>query len=140
MVEEVQRRLGSDPSAMCIRRETVSIPSARSARMGATHFLTKRLPDFAAEMSLHVPEYNLTRVTDIICRSTLVAANRTGRIPEVATLAAPPSAQIGGAQQTDAPANPDKKQRAELAAFKKRSRGQPVRRPRPPKRAEAILN
>jgi transposase len=32
------------------------------ARMGATHFLMKRLPRVATEMALHVLTYNLTRV------------------------------------------------------------------------------
>jgi hypothetical protein len=31
-------------------------------RMGATHFLMKRLPKVASEMALHVLAYNLTRV------------------------------------------------------------------------------
>jgi len=30
-------------------------------RMGATHFLMKRLPKVASEMALHVLAYNLTR-------------------------------------------------------------------------------
>jgi hypothetical protein len=32
-------------------------------RMGATHFLMKRLPKVATEMALHVLAYNLTRVS-----------------------------------------------------------------------------
>src|SRR5665213_1762522 len=35
-------------------------------RMGATHFLTKRLPNVATEMSLNVLAYNLTRVMNIV--------------------------------------------------------------------------
>jgi transposase len=35
-------------------------------RMGATHFLMKRLPKVATEMALHVLAYNLTRVMNII--------------------------------------------------------------------------
>ena len=35
-------------------------------RMGATHFLMKRLPKVAAEMALHVLAYNLTRVMNIM--------------------------------------------------------------------------
>jgi len=34
--------------------------------MGATHFLTKTLPQVAAEMALSVLAYNLTRVINII--------------------------------------------------------------------------
>ena len=34
--------------------------------MGATHFLTKTLPEVAAEMVLSVLAYNLTRVINIV--------------------------------------------------------------------------
>ena len=54
-----------------------SIPSARSKpRMGATHFLMKRLPRVPAEMALHVLAYNLTRVMNIIGIKSLIAAIR----------------------------------------------------------------
>jgi hypothetical protein len=44
------------------RRETVEHPfGTMKARMGATHFLTKRFPKVAAEMALSVRAYNLTR-------------------------------------------------------------------------------
>jgi hypothetical protein len=36
-------------------------------RMGATHFLMKRLPKVATEMALHVLAHNITRVMNIIC-------------------------------------------------------------------------
>jgi transposase len=45
-------------------------------RMGATHFLMKRLPKVAAEMALHVLAYNLTRVMNIIGVQPLLAAIR----------------------------------------------------------------
>jgi hypothetical protein len=35
-------------------------------RMGATHFLMKRLPNVATEMALNVLPYNLTRVINIV--------------------------------------------------------------------------
>src|SRR5208282_3207926 len=45
LVEEVQRRLDANPGAMRTRRETVEHPfGTLKARMGATHFLMKRLP------------------------------------------------------------------------------------------------
>ena len=44
------------------------------ARMGATHFLTKTLPNVAAEMALSVLAYNLTRVMNIIGIKPLIAA------------------------------------------------------------------
>jgi transposase len=44
------------------RRETVEHPFGTiKARMGATHFLMKRLPNVATEMSLHVLAHNFTR-------------------------------------------------------------------------------
>jgi hypothetical protein len=48
---------------MRVRRETVEHPFATlKMRMGATHFLMKRLPNVATEMALNVLSYNLTRV------------------------------------------------------------------------------
>ena len=45
------------------RRETAEHPFATlKMRMGATHFLMKRLPKVATEMALHVLAYNLLRV------------------------------------------------------------------------------
>ena len=35
-------------------------------RMGATHFLMKRLPKLATEMALHALAYNLTRVMNLM--------------------------------------------------------------------------
>ena len=62
LVEDVQRRLDENPDAMRQRRETVEHPFGTiKARMGATHFLMKRLPNVACEMALHVLAYNLTR-------------------------------------------------------------------------------
>jgi hypothetical protein len=46
------------------------------ARMGATHFLMKRLPKVATEMALHVLAYNLTRVMNIVGVGPLIAAMR----------------------------------------------------------------
>jgi transposase len=75
LVEEVQQRLDANPDAMRTRRETVEHPFGTiKARMGATHFLTKRLPNVAAEMALHVLAYNLTRVMNIVGRQRLIAA------------------------------------------------------------------
>jgi hypothetical protein len=45
-------------------------------RMGATHFLMKRLPKVATEMALHVLAYNLTRVINITGPQPLTAAIR----------------------------------------------------------------
>ena len=44
MLEAVQRRLDANPQAMRMRRETVEHPfGTLKMRMGATHFLMKRL-------------------------------------------------------------------------------------------------
>jgi DDE family transposase len=45
-------------------------------RMGATHFLMKRLQKVATEMALHVLAYNLTRVMNIMGSQPLMAAIR----------------------------------------------------------------
>ena len=66
LLEEVQRRLDANPDAMRTRRETVEHPFGTiKARMGATHFLMRRLPNVAAEMALHVLAYNLRRALSI---------------------------------------------------------------------------
>ena len=75
MVEAVQKRLDKNPQAMRQRRETAEHPFGTvKMRMGATHFLTKRLPKVATEMALHVLAYNLTRVMNIMGIQLLVAA------------------------------------------------------------------
>ena len=55
VLEAVQKRLDRNPQAMRQRRETAEHPFATlKMRMGATHFLMKRLPRVATEMALHV--------------------------------------------------------------------------------------
>ena len=77
VLEAVQKRLDENPQAMRQRRETVEHPfGTMKARMGATHFLTKRLPKVATEMALHVLAYNLTRVLNIVGVKPLIAAMR----------------------------------------------------------------
>ena len=59
---------------MRTRRETVEHPfGTMKARMGATHFLTKTLPNVATEMALSVLAYNLTRVVNIVGVKPLIA-------------------------------------------------------------------
>ena len=75
VVEAVQRRLDQNPQAMRLRRETVEHPfGTLKMRMGATHFLMKRLPKVATEMALHVLAYNLTRVMNIMGAQPLMTA------------------------------------------------------------------
>ena len=77
VLEAVQKRLDRNPQAMRQRRETVEHPFATlKMRMGATHFLMKRLPKVATEMALHVLAYNLTRVMNIVGIQPLMAAMR----------------------------------------------------------------
>jgi transposase len=75
VLEDVQKRLDANPQAMRQRRETVEHPfGTMKARMGATHFLMKRLPKVATEMALSVLAYNLTRVMNIVGVKPLIAA------------------------------------------------------------------
>jgi len=77
VLEAVQERLDANPQAMRQRRETVEHPfGTLKMRMGATHFLMKRLPKVATEMALHVLAYNLTRVMNIIGVQPLLVAMR----------------------------------------------------------------
>ena len=77
VLEAAQKRLDQNPQAMRQRRETVEHPfGTMKARMGATHFLMKRLPKVATEMALHVLAYNLTRVMNIVGVKPLIAAMR----------------------------------------------------------------
>jgi len=75
VMEAVQKRLDENPQAMRTRRETVEHPfGTLKMRMGATHFLMRRLPKVATEMALHVLAYNLTRAMNIIGVKPLIAA------------------------------------------------------------------
>ncbi len=75
VLEAVQRRLDENPQAMRRRRETVEHPFGTiKARMGATHFLMKRLKNVRTEMALSVLAYNLTRVMNIIGTGPLIQA------------------------------------------------------------------
>jgi len=77
VLDTMQQRLDCDPEAMRLRRQTVEHPFATiKAWMGATHFLTKRLPPVNTEMSLHVLAYNLKRVMKIVGVVPLMQAMR----------------------------------------------------------------
>jgi len=60
-VEDVQHSSMQTPTCASGARQS-NIPSTIKARMGATHFPMKRLPNVAAEMALHLLTYNLTRM------------------------------------------------------------------------------
>jgi len=77
VLEAVQTRLDEEPQAMRRRRETVEHPFGTiKARMGATHFLMRRLRNVKTETALAVLAYNLTRVMNILGVKPLVAAIR----------------------------------------------------------------
>src|ERR1017187_6091409 len=77
VLEAMQERLDQQPDAMKLRRQTVEHPfGTLKAWMGATHFLTKRLPRVRTEMSLHVLAYNLKRVMQIMGMVPLMQAMR----------------------------------------------------------------
>src|ERR1700704_5912479 len=67
VLEKVQDRLDHNPDAMAVRRQTAEHPFGTiKCWMGATHFLTKRLPKVATEMALNVLAYNMKRVMAIV--------------------------------------------------------------------------
>jgi transposase len=85
VLEAVQKRLNKNPHAMRQRRETAEHPfGTLKMRMGATHFLMKRLPKVATEMALHVLAYNLTRVMNIMGIQPLMPQSEHSQKPEKA--------------------------------------------------------
>jgi transposase len=76
-LEDVQRRLDENPQAMRQRRETVEHPFGTiKMRLGATHFLMKRLKNVRTEIALSVLAYHLTRVINILGITPLIQAIR----------------------------------------------------------------
>lgn len=66
--------LAKKPDAMKIRKQTVEHPFGTIKHwMGATHFVTKRLPNVQAEMSLHVLAYNLKRMIQLFGVPRMIA-------------------------------------------------------------------
>jgi len=75
VLETVQARLDHHPEKMAVRRSTAEHPFGTiKCWMGATHFLTKRLPKVATEMALNVLAYNMKRVMAIIGVAGLLEA------------------------------------------------------------------
>src|SRR5947207_2807096 len=75
ILEKVQDRLDHNPAAMGVRRQTAEHPfGTMKCWMGATHFLTKKLPKVATEMALNVLAYNMKRVMAIIGVAGLLEA------------------------------------------------------------------
>lgn len=62
----MEQRLIARPEMAQIRRQTVEhVFGTLKACMGSTHFLTRKLNNVAAEMSLHVLAYNCKRVLSL---------------------------------------------------------------------------
>jgi transposase len=77
VLEKVQDRLDHNPDAMGVRRQTAEHPFGTiKCWMGATHFLTKKLPKVATEMALNVLAYNMKRVMTIAGVGGLLEAMR----------------------------------------------------------------
>jgi transposase len=77
VLEKVQARLDHNPAAMGVRRQTAEHPFGTiKCWMGATHFLTQKLPKVATEMALNVLAYNLKRVMMIIGVAGMLEAMR----------------------------------------------------------------
>src|SRR6478672_2879042 len=75
VLEAVQARLDHHPETMAVRRSTAEHPFGTiKCWMGATHFLTKRLPKVSTEMALNVLAYNMKRVMAIIGVAGLLEA------------------------------------------------------------------
>ncbi len=69
--------LRARPELMTVRKSTVEHPYGTiKSWMGATHFLTKRLPNVSTEISLHVLAYNMKRMLKIIGQPALMEAMR----------------------------------------------------------------
>jgi transposase len=78
VLETVQARLDHHPEKMAVRRSTAEHPFGTiKCWMGATHFLTKRLPKVATEMALNVLAYNMKRVMVILGVAGLLEALAT---------------------------------------------------------------
>jgi len=66
-LEVAEVELKKNPDAMRQRKQLVEHPYGTIKHwMGSTHFLTKRLPNVQAEMSLHVLAYNLRRAINVL--------------------------------------------------------------------------
>lgn len=75
LVEEADARRRHASAPMRIRRSTVEHPFRTiKARMGHTHFLTRRLVNIRTEMTLNVLAYNIKRMVSLIGIRGLMAA------------------------------------------------------------------
>jgi hypothetical protein len=71
------KRSSPEVAAMGVRRQTAEHPFGTiKCWMGATHFLTQKLPKVATEMALNVLAYNMKRVMAIAGVGGLLEAMR----------------------------------------------------------------
>ena len=74
-IDQMDDVMAAMPDSMLVRKQTVEHPFGTiKCWMGATHFLTKRLPNVSTEMSLHVLAYNLRRMISMFGSDKLIAA------------------------------------------------------------------
>lgn len=75
VLDAMQQRLDRAPEKMRVRRQTAEHPFGTiKFWMGASHFLTRTLPQVSTEFSLHVLAYNLHRVVKILGTAGLMRA------------------------------------------------------------------
>ena len=75
LVDEMTERIAGRDGWMRLRRSTVEHPFGTiKSWMGATHFLTRRLPNVRTEMALQVLAYNMKRMLSMIGNRGLMAA------------------------------------------------------------------
>ena len=74
-LEKAEAELQKHPSSMRQRKALVEHPfGTLKYAMGATHFLTKRLPSVKAEMSLHILAYNMKRAINVLGAEKIIKA------------------------------------------------------------------
>ena len=74
-LQKAEVELKKRPSSMRQRKALVEHPfGTLKQAMGATHFLTKRLPSVKAEMSLHILAYNMKRAINVLGAENIINA------------------------------------------------------------------
>ena len=75
VLDQAATNLKQERDAMRQRKALVEHPfGTLKQAMGATHFLTKRLPSVRAEMSLHVLAYNMKRAIKVLGAERIIDA------------------------------------------------------------------
>jgi hypothetical protein len=75
ILDKAAAELKQARDAMRQRKALVEHPfGTLKQAMGATHFLTKRLPGVKSEMSLHILAYNMKRAINVLGAEKIIAA------------------------------------------------------------------